>query len=216
MDIPVNIIKKTTFRFSKYWETFLQQILNKFYSPHLDQLSGTRFSLCTAREKQCRAYFNTQGDQSHRLTRKWWRRFVKLERQNRTVVAMYFSNAPIASTTWQITQINVVRWKEICLFSLKHQTNHRVPLWLLLKCHALSVAKWTVWARDWLAKCEGAGGGGKLKGEITWRRIGDWQIVGKRRGWQIKGVAKSGGALYNQYIYTIITLYVLFVANIKT
>ena len=55
------------------------------------------------------------------------------------------------------------------------------------------MAKWTVWARDWLAKCEGAGG--KLKGEITWWRIGDWQIVGKRRGWQIKGVAKSGGAL---------------------
>ena len=49
------------------------------------------------------------------------------------------------------------------------------------------MAKWTVWARDWLAKCEGAGG--KLKGEITWWRIGDWQIVGKRRGWQIKGVA---------------------------
>ena len=56
------------------------------------------------------------------------------------------------------------------------------------------MAKWTVWARDWLAKCEGAGG--KLKGEITWWRIGDWQIVGERRGWQIKGVAKSGGALY--------------------
>ena len=56
------------------------------------------------------------------------------------------------------------------------------------------MAKWTVWARDWLAKCEGAGG--KLKGEITWWRIGDWQIVGERRGWQIKGVAKRGGALY--------------------
>ena len=39
-------------------------------------------------------------------------------------------------------------------------------------------------------------GGGKLKGEITWWRIGDWQIVGERRGWQIKGVAKRGGALY--------------------
>ena len=55
------------------------------------------------------------------------------------------------------------------------------------------MAKRTVWARDWLAKCEGAGG--KLKGEITWWRIGDWQIVGERRGWQIKGVAKRGGAL---------------------
>ena len=40
------------------------------------------------------------------------------------------------------------------------------------------------------------GSGGKLKGEITWWRIGDWQIVGERRGWQIKGVAKSGGALF--------------------
>ena len=60
------------------------------------------------------------------------------------------------------------------------------------------MAKWTVWARDWLAKCEGAGG--KLKGEITWWRIGDWQIVGERRGWQIKGVAKSGGALYSNVL----------------
>ena len=42
----------------------------------------------------------------------------------------------------------------------------------------------------------GGGGGGELKGEITWWLIGDWQIVGERRGWQIKGVAKRGGALY--------------------
>ena len=52
------------------------------------------------------------------------------------------------------------------------------------------MAKWTVWARDWLAKCEGAGG--NLKGEITWWRIGDWQIVGERRGWQIKGWRNAG------------------------
>ena len=58
------------------------------------------------------------------------------------------------------------------------------------------MAKWTVWARDWLAKCEGARG--KLKGEITWWRIGDCQIVGERQGWQIKGVAKRGGALYRK------------------
>ena len=38
--------------------------------------------------------------------------------------------------------------------------------------------------------------GSKLKGEITWWRIGDWKIVGERRGWQIKGVANRGGALY--------------------
>ena len=54
------------------------------------------------------------------------------------------------------------------------------------------MAKWTVLARDWLAKCEGAGG--KLKGEITWWRIGDWQIVGERRGWQIKGGGETRGS----------------------
>ena len=62
------------------------------------------------------------------------------------------------------------------------------------------MVKWTVWARDWLAKCEGPGG--NLKGEITWWRIGDGQIVGERRGWQIKGVVKSGGALYINILYT--------------
>ena len=56
------------------------------------------------------------------------------------------------------------------------------------------MAKWTVWARDWLAKCEGAGG--KLKGEITWWRIGDWQIVGKRCD------EKRGSTVYI-YIYNI-------------
>ena len=50
----------------------------------------------------------------------------------------------------------------------------------------------TVWAWDWLAKCEGAGA--NWRGGITWRRNGDWQIVGERWGWQIKGVAKSGGS----------------------
>ena len=46
------------------------------------------------------------------------------------------------------------------------------------------MAKWTVWARDWLAKCEwrgerGGGGGGQIKGGSN--MVADWGLANSWR-----------------------------------
>ena len=67
----------------------------------------------------------------------------------------------------KIHEFNVVRWKEICLISLKHQTNHRVPLWLLLKCHVYQPTPshcsagpkpWLIFYIEHILRCENHNG----------------------------------------------------------